>query len=265
LAEAKQGGQLAQSKFDRLVEIMATLRGDGGCPWDRQQTHRSLRPYLLEETYEVLDKIDSGQWDQLADELGDLLLQIVFHAQMAKENGTFTIEDVLQRINDKLIRRHPHIFGNATARTAEEVLHRWEEIKLNEGKESVLSGVPASQPALNRAFRVQEKAAGVGFEWTDIEGVWVKLGEEIQELKQVAPTGDKAKIEDEMGDILFSMVNLSRFLGVNPEDALRGTVRKFVARFRYVETQMKKAGIPMSQGQLEQMDKFWEEAKSREV
>jgi tetrapyrrole methylase family protein/MazG family protein len=250
--------------FEKLVEIMATLRGEGGCPWDREQTHRSLRPYLLEETYEVLDHIDNNQWDQLADELGDLLLQIVFHAQMASENGIFTIRDVIQRINQKLIRRHPHIFGDAVANTPKEVVHRWEQIKQNEGKRSVLGGVPPTQPALNRAFRVQEKAAGVGFEWTDIEGVWIKVSEELNELKHAASTGDKDQIEDEVGDILFSLVNLSRFLGVNPEDSLRGTIAKFIRRFQHVESEMGKAGIPMNQDNLAQMDKFWEEAKTKE-
>ena len=252
-----------QSEFDRLVEIMSILRGEGGCPWDREQTHRSLRTYLLEETYEVLDKIDNGQYDQLVDELGDLLLQVVFHAQLATEDNNFTMEDVVRRINEKLIRRHPHIFGDATAETPEDVKHRWEEIKLNEGKKiTVLGGVPASQPALNRAFRIQEKAAGVGFEWTNIGGVWEKLSEEMEELKDATGSGDKSKIEDEIGDILFSMVNLSRFLKVNPEDALRGTIQKFVQRFRYVESEMQKAGIAMNQRHLEQMDEFWEKAKN---
>jgi len=240
---------------------MSILRGDDGCPWDREQTHESLRPYLLEETYEVLDKIDSGQWEQLPDELGDVLLQIVFHAQIGKELGTFDIDDVARKINEKLIRRHPHIFGDAEARTAEEVKHRWEEIKLNEGNKSVLDGVPASQPALNRAFRVQEKAAGVGFEWTDIKGVWEKLGEELDELRVASESGDKQKIENEIGDLLFTVVNLARFLGVNPEDALRGTIMKFVRRFRFVESEMSKAGMTMNQKNLEVMDGFWEKAK----
>ena len=250
--------------LERLVEIMAILRGEGGCPWDREQTHRSLRPYLLEETYEVLDRIDNKQWDQLADELGDLLLQIVFHAQMASENGTFTINDVIQKINQKLIRRHPHIFGNAVADTSKEVVHRWEQIKQNESKRSVLGGVPPTQPALNRAFRVQEKAAGVGFEWINIEGVWDKVSEELNELKQAESTGDKNRIEEEIGDLLFSLVNLSRFLGVNPEDSLRGTIAKFIRRFKYVESEMEKTGSPMNQENLAQMDKFWEEAKTKE-
>jgi tetrapyrrole methylase family protein/MazG family protein len=254
-----------QDEFARLVEIMSILRGEGGCPWDREQTHKSLRPYLLEETYEVLDKIDSGQLEDLAGELGDLLLQIVFHAQIGKEEGAFTIEDVSRRINEKLIRRHPHIFGNAEARTPEEVKHRWEEIKLNEGSKSVLNGVPSAQPALNRAFRIQEKAAGVGFEWTDIKGVWEKLEEELEELKTASATGDGTEIEDEIGDILFSMVNLSRFLGVNPEDALRGTIRKFVQRFRYVESEMKKAGKVMTQANLDVMDGFWNDAKNHDL
>ena len=244
---------------------MSILRGEGGCPWDREQTHRSLRPYLLEETYEVLDKIDSEQWEDLADELGDLLLQIVFHAQIGKEQDAFTIEDVSRRINEKLIRRHPHIFGDAQARTSEEVKHRWEEIKLNEGSKSVLNGVPAAQPALNRAFRVQEKAAGVGFEWTDIKGVWEKLEEELEELKTASVSGDKSKIEDEIGDILFSMVNLSRFMGINPEDALRGTIRKFIQRFGYVESEMKKAGKVMTQNNLDVMDEFWNDAKKHDL
>ena len=249
------------TQFNRLVEIMSILRDENGCPWDRAQTHRSLRPYLLEETYEVLDKIDSGQYDQLVDELGDVMLQIVFHAQLAKENKLFTITDVLEHINEKLIRRHPHIFSDGKASTPEEVKHKWEEIKLDEGKKSVLDGAPTAQPALNRAFRVQEKAAGVGFEWTDIKGVWKKLNEELQELANVADDGDKEDIEDEIGDILFSMVNLSRYLGVNPEDALRGTIKKFVRRFQFVESKMQESGAPMNQGNLNQMDAFWNDAK----
>jgi len=252
-------------EFARLVEIMAILRGEGGCPWDREQTHESLRPYLLEETYEVLETIDSGQWEQLPDELGDVLLQIVFHAQIAKEHGTFDIDVVARKINEKLIRRHPHIFDDAEARTAEEVKHRWEEIKLSEGNKSVLHGVPTSQPALNRAFRVQEKAAGVGFEWTDIKGVWEKLGEEMDELRVASESADRRKIEDEIGDLLFSVVNLARFLGVNPEDALRGTIMKFVRRFQFVESEMAKASMTMNQKNLDVMDKFWEQAKQQEI
>jgi len=250
-------------EFERLIGIMARLRAPGGCPWDREQTHESLRPYLVEEAYEVLDAVDRQAYAELQKELGDLLLQIVFHARIAEEEGLFAIEDVLRSLNDKLISRHPHIFGGKKLDKAGEVVRQWEHIKLNEGeKKSLLDGVPRAQPALNRAFRVQEKAAGVGFEWPHIEGVWDKLEEEVGELRAATEHEDSRKREEEFGDLLFSLVNLGRYLKINPEDALRRTVGKFIQRFQYIETALSRRGRSLAESSLEEMDELWEESKA---
>jgi tetrapyrrole methylase family protein/MazG family protein len=249
--------------FTRLLDIMRRLRAPDGCPWDREQTHRSLRPYLIEEMYEVLETIDRESYGELKKELGDLLLQIVFHCQLASEEGLFDAADVIQEINEKLIRRHPHVFGEATAENSGEVLRQWEKIKLNEAhRPKLLEGVPISQPALNRAYRVQEKAAGVGFDWPDIEPVWGKITEELAELKDEVAKGDLRAIEDEMGDLLFSMVNLARKLKVNPEDALRGTIAKFTRRFSYIEDTLAARGTSLHESTLDEMDNLWNEAKT---
>lgn len=249
-------------EFIRLLEIMSRLRAPDGCPWDREQTHRSLRPYLIEEMYEVLETIDRESYGELKKELGDLLLQIVFHCQLGQEEGLFDAADVIRAINEKLIRRHPHVFGEATAENSGEVLRQWEKIKLNEDhRPKLLEGVPISQPALNRAFRVQEKAAGVGFDWPDVEPVWGKIAEELGELKEEVAKGDLRAIEDEMGDLLFSMVNLSRKLKVNPEDALRGTIAKFTRRFSYIEDTLEAQGKTLHDSTLDEMDGLWNEAK----
>lgn len=247
--------------FERLVEIMHRLRAPDGCPWDIEQTHESLRPYLIEETYEVLDSIDRKQYGELKKELGDLLLQIVFHAQLAAEEKLFAIEDVLSEINDKLVRRHPHVFGDAKVDGARHVERQWEKIKLSEAhKPKLLEGVPKHQPALNRAFRVQEKAAGVGFDWPSAEPVWKKVREELDELQHEAHHNEREKMESEFGDLLFSMVNLGRKLGINPEDALRSSTESFMRRFAYIEEQL---GKPLHEATLEEMDELWEEAKKR--
>lgn len=253
----------ASDEFERLRNIMARLRAPGGCPWDREQTHESLRPYLLEEVYEVLEAIDRRGFSDLRKELGDLLLQIVFHARIAEEEGLFSIEDVLRSLNDKLISRHPHIFGDKRLERADQVVHQWEQIKLNEGeKKSLLDGVPRTQPALNRAFRVQEKAAGVGFEWPHIEGVWEKLEEELGELRVAMEHKDAREREEEFGDLLFSLVNLARYLKINPEGALRQTVQKFMRRFQYIETALTRRGRSLAEATLEEMDELWEESKA---
>jgi tetrapyrrole methylase family protein/MazG family protein len=243
---------------------MAQLRGEKGCPWDRQQTHRSLRQFLLEEAYEVLEAIDQERYDDLKEELGDLLLQVIFHAQIAAEQGRFTIEDVVRGINDKLVRRHPHVFGNAEIRTAEEQTVHWENAKQDEGKESVVDGVPRELSALLRAHRVQSKAATIGFDWENAEQVWPKVEEELAELRRACQLGDQKKIEEELGDVLFSLVNLSRFIRVNPEDALRGTVDKFVRRFKKVEQELKERGICLWDASLQEMDEVWERVKRQE-
>lgn len=255
----------AAAEFERLVHIMAALRAPDGCPWDREQTHESLRPYLIEETYEVLDSIDRKAYGELKKELGDLLLHIVFHAQLAHEEKLFDIAGVLHEINEKLIRRHPHVFGDAVVNSTDDVNKQWEKIKLNEThKPQLLSGVPKNQPALNRAYRVQEKAAAVGFDWPSDEPVWKKMTEEIEELKQELAEGDREKIEAEFGDLLFTMVNLGRKLNIHPEEALRGSIQKFTNRFGQIELQLNEEGVPLHEAGLEKMDKLWDLAKERE-
>ena len=252
-------------KFERLIEIMAMLRSESGCPWDQEQTHKSLRQHLLEEAYEVIDAIDNNDYDELAGELGDLLLQVVFHAQMAAEAGYFTIDDVIEKINEKLVRRHPHVFGDEVINTSAEQTIAWEKSKLHkEGKKSAIDGVPKQLPALLRAYRMQGKAAAVGFDWPEVEPVWEKLNEEVDELKEAIHFGDPDKVEDELGDLLFTIVNMSRFLRVNPEDALRSTIEKFERRFKRVEGELKKRGRTMSDSDLLEMDAIWNQIKSEE-
>ncbi len=256
---------MTRNRFEELISIMAKLRSPEGCPWDREQTHKSLQRHLLEETYEVLEAIDSQEPRRLAGELGDLLLQVVFHAQIAAEEGTFTIDDVVQSINDKLIRRHPHVFGDAVIRTAAEQTVAWEKSKMTkEGKRSALDGVPKELPALLRAHRLQQKASAVGFDWSEAEPVWEKVSEETAELKEAAAKGDADHVEEEFGDLLFSLVNLGRFLKVEPEEALRRTCEKFERRFRRVEEEFVRRGVPLSQASLEEMDAVWEKVKGEE-
>jgi len=255
----------SDDRFAKLVQIMASLRGSGGCPWDRQQTHESLRQHLLEETYEVIEAIDEGRYSALADELGDLLLQVIFHAQMASERDKFTIDDVIDNITDKLIRRHPHVFGDLQIDTAAEQIVQWETSKVErEGKKSALDGVPRELPALLRACRLQGKASAVGFDWANIAPVWDKVQEEIDELKRAVQRSDDDQVEEELGDLLFAVVNLSRFLAVNPEDALRRTIVKFERRFKRVEKQFRRKKRSMSQASLEEMDRIWEQVKQEE-
>ncbi len=247
----------------KLVEIMRKLRGENGCPWDHEQTNETLKPYLLEETYEVLNAIDSKRDKDLEEELGDLLLQIVFHAQIASEQGRFTIDDVAGTIVDKLIRRHPHVFGETMVNSSEEVLENWEEIKKREGKESVLDGVPESLPALLKARRIQEKAKRVGFDWDSIQGAFEKVLEEFKELKDAVGRRKKKDIEDEFGDILFSIVNISRFMEIDAEDSLRKTVNKFKKRFQYIEQKVKKMGKKQLKNySIQELDLLWEESKN---
>ena len=247
--------------FRELVDILAKLRAPNGCPWDREQTFASLRPYLLEETYEILESIDNENYAQLKEELGDLIMHIIFQAQIAKEEGLFDIDDVLRTISGKLIHCHPHVFDKMEAQTTKQVLQNWEKIKLDEGTKRLLGGVPANMPALLRAFRVQEKAAGIGFEWDDVEGALEKLQEEIYELKEAHERGDQTKVQEEFGDVLFVMVNIGRYWGVTPEDALRGTVEKFTRRFAYIEDKLRERGRTLQQATLEEMDNIWNEAK----
>ncbi len=254
---------LLLSAFDELVGVMARLRRKDGCPWDREQSHESLKPYIIEETYEVLDAIDRKDDDELREELGDLLLQIVFHAQIAAEQSRFTMDDVAAAIVEKLKRRHPHVFGNVEVEDSREVLRNWEEIKKEEGKDSVLEGVPDGLPALLKAQRVQEKVRRVGFDWESIGGTFDKVREEIGELEKAVKDGDQAGIEDEFGDILFSLVNVARFLDINAEESLRQTTKKFSHRFRYIENRVEEKGErPIEEYSLEELDALWNEAKS---
>ena len=258
----------ATDRFGELVQIMARLRGENGCPWDREQTHASIKPYLLEETYEVLESIDENDPVKLEEELGDLALQVVFHAQMADEAGLFTIADVLRGINEKLRRRHPHIFGDVKADTAQEVLFNWEQIKKLErekaqGRASLLDGVPRELPALLRAHRLQEKASRVGFDWNEARQVYQKVEEELAELRAAMESEQPDRMEAELGDLLFSLVNLGRFIAVNPEDALRKTIARFIARFQYIEEELAKRGTAPGQVTLEEMDALWAEAKAK--
>ena len=255
--------------FDELVRIMHTLQAPGGCPWDIEQTHESLKPYLLEEAYEAIEAIESGSDEHLAEELGDVLLQVVFHAEIAARNGRFTIDDVVNGINDKLKRRHPHVFGEAVAETPGEVVKNWEEIKRREKRElseggSVLDGLPRSLPALIRARRIQEKVSRVGFDWARTEEVLMKVEEELGELKTASAANDRAAIEEELGDLLFAVANLARFVSLCPEDALRKTVDKFQRRFEYIERELPKRGKKLGEASLEEMDALWEEVKRGE-
>jgi MazG family protein len=254
--------QTTGEKFERLVAIMAQLRGPDGCPWDREQSFDSIKPYLLEETYEVLDAIDKGDWPALADELGDLLLQAVFFAQMASEENKFRIDDSLDAIVQKLIRRHPHVFADGDAKTADDVKRRWDEIKADEKKSkgerprSLLDSVPRKLPALIEAQQIASKAAGVGFDWDNPEQVLDKLDEELGELARARQTGSAEELEGEIGDLLFVLVNLARFLKVDPEQALRRTNAKFRRRFLHVE-----AGAKLPGATIHEMEALWQEAK----
>jgi len=258
------------STFSELVAIMARLRGPAGCPWDRQQTHVTLKPYLLEETYEALEAIDSADDTELCKELGDVLLQVVFHAQIAAEEGRFDIEAVGQAIVDKLIRRHPHVFGDTSADEADEVLLRWEQIKKQERRDqgeaapSLLEGIPKHLPALMRAYRIQMRVAQQGFDWDDIDGTLDKVEEEFAEVRKAWETDGAAAVEEEFGDLLFSLVNVSRFLKVDPEQALRRAVTKFERRFRALEETVQARGEEISALSLAALDEIWDEVKAHE-
>jgi len=254
------------NEFARLLGIMDELREK--CPWDRVQTLESLRHLTLEETYELSDAIMEHDLDGIKKELGDLMLHIVFYSKIGSEMKAFDIGGVLESINEKLIRRHPHIYGDVQVKDAGEVRENWEKIKLTEGRKSVLGGVPHSLPALVKAYRIQEKASGVGFDWDKISQVWDKVMEEMHEFKaeveRAEEDSDKARLEQEFGDLLFALVNYARFININPEDALERTNRKFIRRFQYVEDGALASGRALHQMSLEEMDAFWNEAKKEE-
>ena len=286
-------------RFERAVAIMARLRGPGGCPWDREQTFASIKPYTIEETYEVLEAIDQRDWAELPGELGDLLLQVLFYAQMAKEDGTFSIDDVLDRLSEKLVGRHPHVFGDVKAETSSEVLRNWEALKREEkkaksngdaggeGSESVLTGVSSAMPALVEAHKLSSRAARVGFDWPDVGGLVAKLCEETEELRdelknvpasalQPAPAGVagagarklpeafRDRLEDELGDLFFVMVNIARYLALDSEAALKRANRKFRRRFQWMEDQLRASGRGPQQASMEELESLWNQAKQQE-
>lgn len=251
-------------EFRKLVGIMARLRANGGCEWDRVQTHQSLRQYLIEETYEVIDAIRGGNADSLCEELGDLLLQILFHAQIASENGQFDITDVIASISDKMVRRHPHVFGDTTADTPEAVSRQWDHIKStleNRSHESIIGGIPKEFPSLLRAAKMSKKAARAGFDWERTEQVLRKVEEELSELKEAISKGDAAHTEHELGDVLFSLVNLARFLGLNAEVAMMSVNERFERRFREMEKIAEKTGCTIESADPATLDRLWEMAK----
>jgi nucleoside triphosphate diphosphatase len=263
----------AGASFQAFVELIARLRAPGGCPWDREQTHASLKPMTIEEAYEVLQAIDEGDDAELAGELGDLLLQVVFHAQIAAEGGRFTIDDVVRHVSDKMVRRHPHVFAGQTARDASEVLRNWEALKEAEreargqrpASASMLDSVSAGLPAILEAFQMTTKAGRVGFDWPDAEAVLAKLDEEAAELRAAtAPPVEPRAVAEEVGDLLFVAVNLARVLGVDPESALKGANRKFRRRFGQVEEGLRERGKKPADSTLAEMDALWEEAKAKE-
>ena len=264
----------SKADIQKLVDLVARLRGENGCPWDREQTRETLKPMLIEEAYEVLDALDGASPAELKEELGDLLFQVVFHAQIAQEKGEFRLADIIDRLHEKMVRRHPHVFGGADLRTADDVLRNWEDIKAAErgtssasspdsGK-SLLDGIPSRLPALHQAYQMTAKASRVGFDWPDLEAILEKLKEETAETLEAHAAKDQSRLVDEAGDLLFVAVNVARFLGVDPETALRHSNRKFERRFRYVEAKIKGQGRELKEASLVEMDALWDEAKKLE-
>ncbi|MBI4428677.1 MAG: nucleoside triphosphate pyrophosphohydrolase [Ignavibacteriales bacterium] len=248
-----------QVQFEEFLQIVGRLRKE--CPWDREQTHQSIRQSLIEEAYEVVEAIDQNNLVELKKELGDLLLHVALHSVIAEEEHTFSMQDVLNHISEKLIRRHPHVFGDAKAATSREVKANWEKIKMAEGRESILDGVPAELPALLRAYRLQDKASKVGFDWKKKQDVWKKVDEEVGELLKAERSENRQHVEEELGDLLFAIVNYSRFLHVNPEMALRGSIEKFTKRFRSMEKELHRQGKTFEHSTLEEMDEVWTRIK----
>lgn len=257
-----------RDEFAALVETVARLRAPDGCPWDREQTHASLKRYVVEETYEVLEAIDSGDPSKIEDELGDLLLQVLLHAEIARESNSFDIADVCARIREKLQRRHPHVFADAQVSGVDDVLHNWEQIKRaeqgNEDRTSALDGVPKSLPALMRAAKLSKKAARTGFDWPEVCAIVEKLREETAELEDAIAKGDENEIRGEIGDLLFTIVNIARFQSIDPEEALREMLERFAARFSRIEQVAAEKGRNISDMTLAEMDAIWNEAKGRE-
>lgn len=258
----KERNKQAIESFERLLDIMDELREK--CPWDRKQTFETLRHLTIEETYELADAIIENDTDEIKKEVGDLLLHIVFYAKIGSEENAFDIKTVIDSLNEKLIRRHPHIYGDEKVENSEQVKENWEQIKLKEGIKSTLSGVPKTLPALVKAYRIQDKARGVGFDWDNSQQVWEKVEEEIEELKEEVRSNNKEKIEQEFGDTLFALINYARFIDVNPETALERTNKKFINRFQFIEEKALLQGRSLKDMTLEEMDKIWNEAKTQE-
>ena len=252
---------MKEQNFYELVNIMRRLREE--CPWDKEQNNDSIKAATLEEAYETVEAIDKKNYDELKSELGDLLLHIVFHSAIAEDNKLFNIEDVIKSISEKLIRRHPHVFSDTVVTNNNDILRNWEHIKLQEGRKSLLEGIPKALPALYRAYRIQEKAAKVGFDWSDIKDVWEKVKEEFKEFREAELSGNIEQTEEEFGDLLFALINYARFIKINPENALRKTNEKFISRFQYIEQKLEENGKSLIDSNLEEMDKYWEEAKTK--
>ncbi|WMJ16138.1 nucleoside triphosphate pyrophosphohydrolase [Geobacillus proteiniphilus] len=259
---------LLYHRFETLRRVIATLRGPNGCPWDRKQTHASLKRYLLEEAYELLEAIDEGDDDHMVEELGDVLLQVMLHAQIGADRGLFSIDDVIRTLTAKMIRRHPHVFGDVTAETAEQVVANWEKIKEKEkggGRpESILADIPKSLPGTMRAYELQKRAAKVGFDWDDAPPIWQKVEEEMAEFRAETSGGRRDRLVGEFGDLLFALINLARYYGIQPEEALQMANDKFARRFAYIEEQVRKSGRSITSFSLAELDRFWEEAKENE-
>jgi tetrapyrrole methylase family protein / MazG family protein len=259
----------AGALLERLLDIMARLRGPDGCPWDREQTRTSLKAYLVEETYEVLEAIEGSDLRALEEELGDLLFQVVFHAQIARERGEFSMADLLMRVCDKMVSRHPHVFAGASVRTPGEALVQWEAIKQRQAEEagrprSVIDGVPRTLPSLLRAQRMQGKASRVRFDWPDAGAAWEKVNEEVSEAAHALRDGDRQRIQEELGDVFFSLVNVARLSGIDAEEAMTGAIEKFRRRFTDMEADLTAQGTPVAQAEPEAMNRAWEAVKARE-
>ena len=269
MPQKKSNKKKKQHSFDRVVKVIETLRGPNGCPWDKEQTRESIKPLLIEEAYEVLEAIEEKDPELIKEELGDLLLQVIFHAQIAKESNEFTIKEILDVLYDKMVRRHPHVFKGKDAKTSKEVLKQWEEIKKKEkkdkNKKSLLEGIPKALPALLYAQRLQDKASRVGFDWENVSQVYEKFKEEIEEFENAFAEGKKEKMEEEIGDLFFTLINISRFLKINPEDALKKTAKKFISRFHSMEKNIEETGSIIENLSLNELDKLWEKAKEKEL
>jgi tetrapyrrole methylase family protein/MazG family protein len=256
---------MKKKRFGDLVDIMARLRGTDGCPWDRRQTKETLRPFLIEETYEILEALDKEDDQGLREELGDLLFHIIFMARIAQEEGVFGIYDVISAVAEKMVRRHPHVFGNSEVSSPHEVEANWAKLKAEEKpRGSLLEGIPQHLPALMRAYRLTQRASKVGFDWEDKDQVWKKLEEELKEFQAALSEGNEDDLRNELGDILFTLVNLARFIDVDPEDALRRVTNKFVERFRYIEKRLHEEGKNPREASLAEMDVLWEESKGKQ-